>query len=117
MMVKYIYIAGPYTHPDPVVNTRRAIEAGEILRSMGFVPFIPHLTHLWHLVKPHSIDYWYDFDIEWLKRCDGLIRLPGESVGADKEVEIARIMGIPIFEITKTGDHAELTLVNLKTQP
>ena len=84
--MKYIYVAGPYSNGDPVLNTRKAIEAGELLIELGFVPFIPHLTHLWHLVSPHEIDYWYDYDNEWLNKCDALLRLPGESEGADAEV-------------------------------
>ncbi len=56
--MKFIYVAGPYTGGDPVVNTRKAIEAGERLIALGFVPFIPHLTHLWHLISPHDIPMW-----------------------------------------------------------
>jgi hypothetical protein len=95
--LKYIYIAAPYTKPDPAVNTRSAILVAEQLRDKGFIPFVPHLTHLWHLISPHEIDYWYEYDIEWLKKCDALLRLPGESKGADNEVKVAQELGIPVF--------------------
>lgn len=95
--MKYIYVAGPYSGGDPVINTRNAVLEGEALRVYGFVPFIPHLTHLWHLISPRDIDFWYAYDNEWIKKCDALLRLPGESKGADAEVELALKLGIPIF--------------------
>jgi hypothetical protein len=97
--MEYIYVAGPYSNGDPVLNTRKAIEAGDLLLELGFVPFIPHLTHLWHLVSPHEIDYWYDYDNKWIGKCDGLLRLPGHSYGADAEVELALHLGLPVFHI------------------
>ena len=97
MTPQYIYIAGPYTKGDVVLNVRKAIETAEFLRGMGHIPFLPHLTHFWHLVYPHGVDYWYKYDLEWLKRCDCLIRLPGESTGADKEVEYAKEFGKPVY--------------------
>ena len=99
MIMKYIYVAGPYTSGDPVVNTRKAIEAGELLRGMGFVPFIPHLSLFWHFVEPHDVAFWYEYDNAWVERCDGLVRLPGESKGADAEVKLAIELGMPVFEI------------------
>lgn len=97
--MKYIYVAGPYSQGDPVVNTRKAIEAGDFLRNLGYVPFIPHLTLLWHLVSPHDIDYWYEYDNEWIKKCDGLLRLPGDGTGADDEVDLILSLGRPVFHI------------------
>ncbi len=32
-----------------------------------------------------------------LQHCDAVQRLPGESLGADQDVEIARERGIPVF--------------------
>lgn len=95
----YVYIAGPYTAPDPVVNTRNAILAGDAVRSArnDVAPFVPHLNLLWHLVTPHEPGYWYSLDIEWLKKCDALIRLPGASPGGDAEVAEAVKFGIPVY--------------------
>lgn len=95
--MKYIYIAGPYTNPDPVINTRLAIEAGETIACSGYYPYIPHLTLFWHLIYPHEINFWYKHDLAWLEKCDAIIRLPGSSSGADKEVEYAKLLDIPVF--------------------
>lgn len=95
--MKRIYVAGPYTKPEPIENTRRAIAAGERLVALGFTPFIPHLTMLWNLVLSHPPEFWYDYDNQWLAACDAVLRLPGESVGADNEVALAESLGIPVF--------------------
>lgn len=92
-----VYVAGPYTSPDPVQNTRTAIEAGDRLWRMGYIPFVPHLTMTWHLVCPHEYEDWLAYDIEWLKQCSAVLRLPGASNGADKEVELAKGLDMPVF--------------------
>lgn len=97
-----VYIAGPYTKGDVAVNVHNAIDvANEILKA-GHVPYLPHLTHFWHLVTPHPYRDWLDIDLEFLKVCDCILRIPGESNGADGEVEFAKRKGIPIYY--KIGD-------------
>lgn len=85
-----IYVAGPYTIPDPIENTRAAIFAGDAVWDAGGCPIIPHLTMLWHLVSPQDYEHWLERDLSLLALCDGLLRLPGESRGADAEVAWAR---------------------------
>ena len=93
----YVYIAGPYTKPDPVANTRKAIAAGEAVATVGHFPFIPHLSMFWHLNHPHDYEFWMHQCFAWLEQCDTLIRLPGFSAGADREMAKAHELGIPIF--------------------
>jgi hypothetical protein len=81
-----VYVAGPYTSGDVAVNVRNAIEAGDKLFQAGLLPHIPHLTHFWHLIFPHDTEFWYQYDLHWLKIADVLLRLPGESSGADNEL-------------------------------
>lgn len=93
-----VYLAGPYTQPDCVENTHDALKIGTWLVEDGLVtPFIPHVSLLWHMVTPRPYDFWLDYDIEVLAKCDALLRLPGESAGADKEVAFALDCGIPVF--------------------
>lgn len=92
-----IYIAGPYTKGDVAQNVRTAIEAGDRILKAGHVPFIPHLTHFWHLLCPGSYEQWITLDLEWLAQCEALIRLPGESAGADIEVDRAWELEMPVF--------------------
>jgi hypothetical protein len=92
-----IYIAGPYSRGDVAINVRNAISAADYLSRWGWTPFIPHLTHFWHMAFPHEYQFWLDQDMEWLKCCDALLRLRGESGGADKEVAWARDNGLPVY--------------------
>jgi hypothetical protein len=91
-----VYIAGPYSS-DPVAGIRAAVAAADELLAAGHTPHIPHLTHLWHLISPHPYEDWLALDLKWLEACGALVRLPGESAGADKEVGEAAALGIPIF--------------------
>lgn len=40
---------------------------------------------------------WYGMDLVIVSRCDAVLRLPGESVGADLEVQKAEELGLPVF--------------------
>jgi Domain of unknown function (DUF4406) len=95
--MKRVYVAGPYTQGDPILNVRNAIKVADELLDMGYAPFIPHLTMLWHIVSPKSVHTWYDIDMAWLVVCDCVLRLQGPSEGADQEVELAKREGIPVF--------------------
>lgn len=36
-------------------------------------------------------------DLEWMDHMDAVLRLPGESAGADMEVAHAKALGLPVF--------------------
>ena len=95
-----VYVAGPYSK-HMVDGTRNAILAAEELRKAGYLPFVPHLSLLWDLVCPSPYEEWLDYDLAWLKKCDILLRLPGESPGADKEVACAEALRMPIYYSVK----------------
>lgn len=92
-----VYVAGPYSKGDVAVNVRKAICAADELWAAGFAPYLPHLTHFWHILVPHPYEEWLDLDNQFIPVCDALFRMPGESSGADKEVALARSLGIPVF--------------------
>jgi len=58
----------------------------------------PHLTHFWHLIHQHSYEEWLSLDMVWLEACDGLFRLSGPSIGADREVQRMIELDRPVFE-------------------
>lgn len=94
-----VYIAGPYSKGDTVQNIRKATEAGDRVFGLGHIPFIPHLNYVWHMLFPKPHADWMRWDLEWLRECDVLIRLPGESEGAEQEVEYAQTHGIPVYTL------------------
>jgi hypothetical protein len=108
--MRSIYVAGPYTLGDREANIKEAIDVAEELRGAGYTPIVPHLTFLWSLVHWHPYEYWLDLTMDWMLLCDAVLRLPGESKGADREEEIAVSKGMPIFysitDLLKTrGDY------------
>lgn len=92
-----VYIASPYTIGDQAHNVRRQMDCFDELLKLGFVPFAPLFTHFQHLVHPADYEAWMNWDFEWVKCCDALLRLSGASPGADREVELAQTEGIPVF--------------------
>lgn len=91
-----IYISGPYS-TNQVEGTRNAIIAAEQVRKNGHLPFVPHLSLLWDLVCPSPYEEWMNYDMEWLEQCDAILRLPGESNGADIEVQMAVALGKIVY--------------------
>jgi hypothetical protein len=107
-MIARVYVAGPYTTGDVAVNVRNAYEAANRLADFGFAPFVPHATHFWHMLFPRPYEFWLDLDNQFLPFCQALLRLPGPSGGADKEVQLAQTLGISVFtEIDDLVKHFE----------
>ena len=86
-----VYVAGPVSS-DPWGCVQPAVRLMAPMLDVGLVPVIPQLSVLAELVNPGALDYeqWLDYDIQLIRHCSGLIRLPGESPGADREVAYAR---------------------------
>lgn len=92
-----VYVAGPYSGGDVEANVERAIDAATRLLDVGCAPYVPHLTHFWHARHARPYEVWLSLDLEWLRACDCLLRLEGESPGADAEVREAVWRRIPVF--------------------
>lgn len=104
-MIK-VYVSGPYTKGNREENVYRAMKAADVIMNMGMAPFVPHYTHYQDEKFPRPYRDWLNLDFVWLKTCEALLRLPGESYGADKEVELSGMLQIPVFEtLTELGDH------------
>jgi len=95
-----VYIASPYTR-DPEGGVRRQIDAAHELIDSGFAPFWPLASHYVHLAHPKDYHVWADLDLNFLPICHAILRLDGESPGADEEVNTARRLGIPVYYSVK----------------
>ncbi|MGC1274144.1 MAG: hypothetical protein WBC44_10595 [Planctomycetaceae bacterium] len=91
-----VYLAGPFSQPDPIENTHRMLCIADALLEAGFAPLVPHLSLAWHLVSPKPYAAWLDYDRDLLARCDVVLRVPGNSYGATCETEFAGRIGIPV---------------------
>jgi len=92
-----VYIASQYSVGDKIENVNRQITMADKLMNLGFIPFVPLYSHYQHTLYPRSYDSWMELDYTWIDSCDCLLRLTGESSGADKEIEYALSIGIPAF--------------------
>ncbi len=98
--MKHVYVAGPLSAPDAEGvrrNVQRAIEVGNRLLDAGLWPFVPHLTCQLDAHTPRHYEEWLAYDLAVLRRMDALLRMPGASPGADREVEWMRVLGKPRF--------------------
>lgn len=93
-----VFIAGPYSNPYPVYNTRRAMAWSHVLaESSMIVPFCPHLTMFQDLLFPRPYRDWLELDKQMLRRSDAVLRIDGRSSGADGETSLAAERGLPVF--------------------
>jgi len=92
-----VYIASPYTIGDVAVNVKKQLDTANILIDHGFAPFVPLYSHFQHMAHPQPYEKWTELDNVWLLQCQAVLRLPGESKGADAEVALATQNNIPIF--------------------
>ncbi len=103
-----ILIAGPYrsgTGGDPELiaqNLARLEEVSGPIFRLGHVPMIGEWAALPILrtldaAKAGDGDVMYETAHRLLQHCDAVLRLPGESSGADKDVEIAQERGLPVY--------------------
>jgi len=95
-MIK-VFISSPYILGDTAVNVKRQIDMANELMDAGFSPYVPLLSHFQHMSHPRPYEDWTRNDLAWLEVCDCVLRLDGESKGADLEVEYAVKLGIPVF--------------------
>lgn len=91
-----VYIASPYTMGDVAMNVKRQIDTFNTLMNLGCCPVAPLLTHFVQLSYWHPYEEWVNIDNELLLRSDIVLRLPGDSKGADAEEKLARENFIPV---------------------
>jgi hypothetical protein len=104
-----VYIASPYTNGDQALNVRISLEAADKLIEHGFAPYAPLLSHFQHMLFPKDYNTWLKLDLEWLRACDIVLRLPGVSKGADIEVEEAKKLGKYVwYSLDKLLEYSEI---------
>jgi len=93
-----VYVAGPYTKGDRSQNVHNAMQATIQLLDAGHEPWCPTLFHFLDLAFPRPWENWMRLDLAWLPFAEAMVRLPGESEGADREIRLAQKHNIPIFD-------------------
>lgn len=94
-----VYIAGPVGERDEGREARVAagVETAARVLLAGFSVISPHLFCRIPGDELFDWDGWMKVCLALVERCDAVVRIPGESPGADKEVALARELAIPVF--------------------
>jgi nucleoside 2-deoxyribosyltransferase len=109
-----IYLASPYSHPDPAIREQRfqaGCQAAAALLRAGHIVFSPVIHS--HVLVAHGLpsdwEFWKHVDREHLERCDEVVvlMLDGweESVGVAAEIRIARELGKRVRYLTEEEAH------------
>lgn len=93
-----VYVASPYTKGDNFVNVQRQIEVGNKLIDFGIIPYLPLVGSAYlHAQKERHFSEWLGMDFNIIMKCDAILRLSGESSGADMEERFANTIKKPVF--------------------
>lgn len=103
-MKPFVYIAGPMSGKY-LSCVREMIPVQDALHRAGLVTFAPQLSVLRELITPATWEEYLEYDLDIIAHCDGLVRLPGDSKGADREVEFARKRMMPIWHLKDIESH------------
>lgn len=92
-----IYLSGPITKGDREANFTQACDMQRLLMARGMAVLNPMLSM--KMPGAWDIDHvaWIDNDLPWVSAADAVLRLPGESTGADVETAHAMAHGVPVF--------------------
>jgi hypothetical protein len=97
-----VYISGPMTGDGSAeAMTRNCLAAWAVhkrLAKRGFAPSCPHLSGLSPDYDELTREEWVAIDLPWVAQADAILRLHGESDGADDEVlHAVNEAGLPVF--------------------
>ena len=102
-----IYVAG-YLSANPMHGTRNAFDHARALEDAGFTAFVPHVSILSDIVYPQTPDYWYEYDLALLARCDAMYVCDDEetchSEGVHNEILFCETYGIPVIYTRPTAE-------------
>lgn len=115
-MRKRVFISGPISRGDLCDNINQATAAFVALAKAGFAPLCPHWSVYskpaeWTTFRTRVVCVataggndemaradWMAVDLPWVAVADAVLRLPGESAGADAEAAHATANSVPVFE-------------------
>ena len=110
---KPTYVAGPLSDPNTATQIWNvgvaSVVALDLIRA-GHLVYLPHLCQYLEYQQNGSLgwQFWMDYDLEWLRRCGRVVRIPGESKGADIEVDTALAIGMRVYWWDDAEDWREL---------
>lgn len=100
-----IYVAGPYSGDGIALldNMRRGMDLCTAVIDAGMSAYNPWHDYHYALRRNWPVETFYALSISWLVVSQAVLLAPGweNSRGTKKELEIASLIGIPVFESLK----------------
>jgi hypothetical protein len=94
--MKKIYVSGPITKGDRSHNFYQAAQAQKRLMLAGYSVLNPMLSMMHPDGPVIPWEAWIASDLPWVASADMILRLPGESKGADLETAHAQALGVTV---------------------
>lgn len=108
-----IYLASPYSHPDPLTRKTRFLLAEQCVASLlrATIWAYSPIVHCHELAERYSLPtdftFWKEYNFDMIRRADAVfvLDIPGvsESKGVRAETEIAEALHLPIFYVNEDG--------------
>lgn len=103
-----IYVSGPMlSQGHPYLNIRKGIMLGEFAYNKGWAPIVPHQDVLNQIATGNiNLSRYLQVDFSQLAACQAVllsddysleINAAGEKSGTAQELDLAEILGIPVY--------------------
>lgn len=96
-----VYVSGPMFGAMATNVSKACIVAGQLL-DLGYAVELPHTSVVFEMISPHTAEEWLNHDFEKMRHCDAMLRLPGNSEGADLEEQWAKVIKLPVYHSIET---------------
>ncbi len=109
-----IYLASPYSHPDPVIVKTRFLLVEQVTAMLignGYYVWSP-IVHCHEMATKYSMptdaEFWRAYNFDFIRRADAVyvLDIEGwmESKGVMMEIKMAHAALIPVAFVTPDGD-------------
>lgn len=109
-----IYLASPYSHPDPLIMKTRFLLAEQVVglcTSAGmhvYSPIVHYHEIARKIILPTDFNFWKSINFDMIRRADAVyvLNIEGvhESKGVKAETQFAKLCGMPIYGISDDGE-------------
>lgn len=97
-VLPHVYLIGAWDEVNQTVKSNRVIDVADELYTSGVcLPVVPDLLLMWHRRHPHPDEFWLEYELQIMKRCDAVLVVgDNESLASDELLEAHRI-DLPVF--------------------
>ncbi len=94
----WIFLGTPYSSPSPGENIHETLKLSNVLMDLGCFVICPTIIcHYQDLLCKRSYDYWLNYTMEGIYRCDAYFYRNGKSSGVEKEIQLTKSLDKPVF--------------------